>query len=99
LKPAQVAAPASEEWAAATRWYEERRPGLGGEFHDAIVAAIALIETHPEIGALRHDALPTREFTLARFPYKIVYRIRAEDLYVVAVAHAKQQPDYWRQRS
>lgn len=69
MKPAQVAAPASAEWAAATRWYEDRRPGLGREFHDAIVAAIALIETHPEIGALRHDALPTREFTLARFPY------------------------------
>jgi toxin ParE1/3/4 len=99
LKPVQFATPASEEWAAATRWYEQRRPGLGGEFHDAIVAAVALIETHPEIGALRQDALPTREFVLARFPYKIVYRVRAEDLYVVAVAHAKQQPDYWRQRS
>jgi toxin ParE1/3/4 len=99
LKPALVATAASEEWAGATRWYEERRPGLGAEFHDAVVAAIALIETHPDTGSLSARRPPTRELTLARFPYKLVYRARSQDLYVVAVAHAKRRPGYWRQRS
>lgn len=99
MKPALVATAASEEWAGATRWYEERRPGLGAEFHDAVVAAIALIDTHPEIGSLATGPTPTRELTLARFPYKLVYRIRTDDLYVVAIAHAKRRPGYWRQRS
>jgi toxin ParE1/3/4 len=99
LRPVLVAAAASEEWAAATRWYEERRPGLGGEFHEAVVAALALIETHPEIGSLSAVRMATRELTLSRFPYKIVYRVRTDDLYVVAVAHAKRRPGYWRNRS
>ena len=77
---------------AATRWYEERRPGLGGEFHEAVVRAIALIEAHPEIGSLSAVQVPTRELTLARFPYKIVYRVRSDDRYVVAVSHAKRRP-------
>jgi plasmid stabilization system protein ParE len=98
LKPALVATAASEEWAGATRWYEARRPGLGAEFHDAVVAAIARIETHPDIGALSTRRPLTRELTLTRFPYKLVYRVRSEYLYVVAVAHAKRRPGYWRQR-
>jgi toxin ParE1/3/4 len=99
LKPALVATAASEDWTEATRWYEERRPGLGAEFHNAVVAAIALIEAHPDIGLLSARRPPTRELTLTRFPYKLVYRVRSEDLYVVAVAHARRRPGYWRQRS
>jgi toxin ParE1/3/4 len=98
LKRALVAAAAPEEWAAATRWYE-RRPGLGGDFHDAVVAAVALIEAHPEIGSLSAGRMPTRHLTLSRFPYRIVYRVRTHDLYVVAIAHAKRRPGYWRHRS
>jgi hypothetical protein len=37
--------PASAKLAEAVRWYETRRTGLGGEFFDAVVAALALIET------------------------------------------------------
>lgn len=98
LKPALVAAAASEEWVAATRWYEERRPGLGGQFHDAVVAAIAMVEGHPEIGSPRAGRVPTRELMLARFPYKVIYRVRTDDVYVVAVAHAKRRPGYWQRR-
>ena len=39
---------ASKEFSAAVRWYEEQRPGLGGEFFDAVVHATSLIEVQPE---------------------------------------------------
>lgn len=78
MKPALVATAASEEWAGATRCYEDRRPGLGAEFHDAVVAALALIETHPDIGSVSARRPPTRELMLARFPYKLVYRVRSD---------------------
>ena len=35
-----TARPASQELAAAIRWYEERRTGLGGEFYEAIVRTL-----------------------------------------------------------
>lgn len=99
MKPALIAAAASEEWAGATRWYEERQPGLGATFHGAVVAAITLIETHPELGPVSARRPVTRELTLAGFPCKLVYRVRADDLYVIAVAHARRRPGYWRHRS
>jgi hypothetical protein len=34
-----------------------------------------------------------------RFPYNVVYRIRDDDIYVVAVAHTSRRPNYWKDRS
>ena len=90
---------ASEEFAAAVRWYEMRRSGLGSDFYNAIVRTIELIRTHPEIGTARTGRFPYRQWRVARFPYRIVYRIREADIYVVAVAHTSRRPGYWRNRA
>jgi toxin ParE1/3/4 len=99
VKPFRFSAPASDELAAAVRWYEMRRSGLGGEFYGAVVRTIDLIRTHPEIGTPRRGRLPSRQLRVTRFPYKIVYRIRDDDIYVVAVAHTSRRPGYWKDRS
>ena len=98
MKPFQFSGPASAEFTEAVRWYESRRPGLGGDFYDAVVQTVDVIRTHPEIGTARRGRLPNRQFRLTRFPYKIVYRVRETDIYVVAVAHTSRRPGYWRGR-
>jgi toxin ParE1/3/4 len=98
VKSVRFGQPASEELAEAVRWYEMRRSGLGGDFYDAIVRTIDLIRTHPEIGTARTGRLPNRQLRVPRFPYRIIYRIREEDIYVVAVAHTSRRPEYWRHR-
>jgi toxin ParE1/3/4 len=98
VKPVQFGEPASEELAEAVRWYEMRRSGLGGEFYDAIVRTIDLIRTQPEMGTARTGRFPNRQLRVSRFPYRIVYRIREGDIYVVAVAHTSRRPGYWRDR-
>ena len=98
MKTVQFAAPASEELVAAIRWYEHRRSGLGVEFYDAIVAAVGLIQEHPEIGIARGSG-DARHILVRRFPFGIVYRIRPDDLYVVAIAHTSRRPGYWKSRS
>ena len=49
-RPIRTSEPASDEFSEAVQWYEARRPGLGGEFFDAVAATLALIESNPEIG-------------------------------------------------
>jgi len=98
VKPVQFSQPASEEFAAAVRWYEMRRPGLGGDFYDAIVRTIDMIRAHPEIGTARTGRFPNRQLRVPRFPFQVVYRIRDDDIQVVAVAHASRRPGYWRDR-
>jgi toxin ParE1/3/4 len=33
--------------------------------------------------------------TLSRFPYKLLYAIEADYIYLIAVAHQHRKPDYW----
>jgi len=44
----------------------------------------------------RYDDI--RSAKVDRFPYRIVYLVIGEDVDVVAVAHAKRRPAYWRRR-
>jgi plasmid stabilization system protein ParE len=88
---------ASAEFEAAVRWYEERRRGLGVEFFDAVSLTMALIAERPEIGTLISGS--TRRVVVSRFPYQVVYHLSPADITIVAVAHLKRRPDYWKTRS
>jgi len=35
---------------------------------------------------------------LERFPFRVIYRIEAHRILVVAIAHAKRRPGYWKNR-
>jgi len=91
--------PASKELAEAVRWYETRRAGLGAELFDAVVTTLTLIETNPEIGQTTSTDGQTRRARVARFPYQVVYRLRPTEIVIVAIAHLKRRPGYWKNRS
>jgi toxin ParE1/3/4 len=95
VKPFRISHPASAEFADAVRWYELKRTGLGAEFFDAVTQAIELVRSRPEIGTA---AGRTRSWLLSRFPYRVIYRVRDEDIYVVAIAHTSRRPGYWKKR-
>ena len=99
MKPLQVSEPASAELTEAVRWYEDRRPGWGARLFTAVNDTMALIEAHPEIGSPRPGHPAARQFKVRGFPYLVAYPIRSDDVYVVALAHAKRRPGYWRHRS
>ena len=90
--------PASGEFIDAIRWYEARRRGLGAEFFDAVAEMLTLIEGRPEIGSVsRHDH-STRRVLVPRFPYQVVYHLTPTEIVIVAVAHVKRRPGYWKIR-
>jgi len=90
--------PASDEFRDAVEWYESRRLGLGADFFDAVVTAIDAIHAHPEIGTQRSSDGKTRRVLLEKFPYQVVYRLRPEEVAIVAIAHLKRRPNYWKDR-
>ena len=94
----RTAQPASEEFAEAVRWYEMQRPGLGGEFFDAVAATLSLVESAPEVGTAISPDGRTRRALVTRFPYQVVYRLKPAEIVVVAVAHLKRRPGYWTGR-
>ena len=98
-RPIRTSEPASDEFSEAVRWYEARRLGLGGEFFDAVAAILSLIDTNPEIGMTISTDGQTRRALVARVPYQVVYRLRPTELVIVAIAHLKRRPGYWKNRS
>ena len=99
MKPLLISEPASLELAEVVRWHDERRPGSGGRLFDAVASTLRLIEAHPEIGSPRRGRLPARQLKVRGFPYVVAYRVRRDDLYVVAIAHTSRRPGYWKYRS
>ena len=95
MKPLRISRPASAEFADAVRWYEQKRIGLGGDVFDAVTHAIEVVRNNPEIGSLAGRA---RSWLLTRFPYRLIYRVRDEDIYIVAIAHTSRRPGYWKHR-
>jgi plasmid stabilization system protein ParE len=98
-RPIRISEPASDEFSEAVRWYEARRAGLGSEFFDAVAASITLVETNPDIGTTISTSGQTRRVLVSRFPYQVVYRPTPTEIVIVAIAHLKRRPQYWKSRS
>ncbi|MGH8701418.1 MAG: type II toxin-antitoxin system RelE/ParE family toxin, partial [Burkholderiales bacterium] len=58
---------------------------------------VATMIAYPAIGS---PITPTaRRILLNRFPYSVVYRTSSDEIIVIAVAHQRRRPGYWRRRT
>jgi plasmid stabilization system protein ParE len=89
------------EFHEAVRWYTARSPVAAVRFIDAVQLALIAITETPEAWPLRRDGGSRRDiraFVLDRFPFAVVYRVQADEVRVLAIAHAKRHPGYWHRR-
>ena len=87
---------ALQEAEAAARWYAERSVTAAAGFIDEIAAAESAIVRLPEAWPpFDHGA---RRYLLQRFPFSVVYRVEPPRILIVAVAHARRRPGYWKSR-
>jgi plasmid stabilization system protein ParE len=78
-------------------WYAARSLQAAIRFTDAVDAALSTVAANPERFAAA-DGMH-RECPVRRFPFRIVYRVVENRVLVVAIAHAKRRPGYWKARS
>lgn len=91
---------AEDEITESVGFYERRRVGLGWDFFAAVREAIARAADTPESCArLRSPPDMTIRFVPVRgFPFKVVFLHEPEQVVVLAVAHDRRRPGYWRDR-
>lgn len=88
---------AIREYEETRDWYEGRREGLGESFTDEVDRAIARIAKSPTRWPVVF--VKFRRVRLRRFPYYLYYHVvDASRALVLAVAHARRRPGYWRRR-
>lgn len=78
----------------ALRYYEEAQPGLGTSFLDEIEAAIRRISAHPE--AWQPLSKRSRRCRVKRFPFGVIYQIRATEILVLGVLDLRTDPRSWQ---
>lgn len=88
---------AKQELAEAASFYELEAPGLGEAFLKAVESAVAGLLIHPESGPVARGSI--RRKVLMRFPYTLIYRLRGDEIRILAVMHQKRRPSYWVGRS
>jgi len=88
---------AAAEAEAAVGWYRERSVRVAEAFLAEIERAAATIAESPERWPL--FGAEARRYPLHRFPFWVIYRAKGEVIQVLAVAHARRKPGYWRPRS
>jgi plasmid stabilization system protein ParE len=100
LRPVQFHPRAREEYDHEEAWYFERSAVAADRFDAEVAAALEAIASRPQSYpvVLRHVDLLVRNAPLERFPFRIVFFEATDQLVVLAVAHAKRRPRYWKDR-
>lgn len=82
----------------AYTWYEQRQPGLGSRFAQAVEDCVQRVLERPTIYAVVDAGLEVRRGRIDRFPYSLVYLTEPSLVVVLAVTHQARQPGLWKER-
>lgn len=92
----EVLPEAEAEIREAFLWYFERSPIAADAFRTDTLQAIDRLAVDALTWPENEDAI--RRHILRHFPYTIFYEIRGNTVTVLAVAHQRRKPGYWRKR-
>lgn len=87
---------AKQELEFSIKFYNSQVIGLGYDFLEEVEHSIEIIKRFPKCGKILKNHV--RQLVLQRFPYMILYNFKENQINIVAVAHQKQKPDYWKKR-
>lgn len=87
---------AEAEIREAFLWYFERSPIAADAFRAETLEAIDRLGVNALMWPEDEDAV--RRHVLRHFPYTVYYEILGNTVTVLAVAHQRRKPGYWRTR-
>ena len=80
----------------ARLWYAGRNAAAAEAFVNELDIGIEKITDNPEMRPLY--ILGTRRYLFRYFPFAVVYRIKDKVVQIIAVAHGRRKPGYWKDR-
>jgi len=95
-KPFRFHPEAKEEFRDAIRWYRARSVIASVDFRTTASAAIRNVVQAPQ--SWPRYLHGTRRFVLHRFPFAVIYLDDPDVVTIIAVAHGKRKPGYWKHR-
>lgn len=77
-------------------YFDRQRPGLGDRFEQDLLDTVKFMTDHALTG--KPISANIRKLRLRTFPFDVIYAVDAETIAIVAVAHHRRRPGYWRGR-
>jgi hypothetical protein len=77
----------------ATHFYKLEFEGLGLRFKNEMKKAAIRISEYPKVWSLERGDV--RKCLLHKYPYKLLYSIEEDHIFIIAVAHLHRKLDYW----
>lgn len=96
MTPVRFLEEAQQDLLEQVAFYEDRQRGLGDRFRESVRASLTVAATNPRSGSPWKRR--TRRVFTKGFPFSLVYRVEAMEVVVLAVAHFKRRPTFWRCR-
>lgn len=87
---------AESELNEAADFYDLEQSGLGSMFIDEVECTLKIIARSPEAAPVVRGGV--RKKPLLKFPYILIYSLRPREIRLLAVAHQRRRPFYWRGR-
>ncbi|MCD6322360.1 MAG: type II toxin-antitoxin system RelE/ParE family toxin [Clostridiales bacterium] len=87
---------AEQELVEAVLWYESKEVGLGKRFRLEVSHVLNRIIEDPLLWRERSGGY--RRVNCPVFPYYIPYFIREQKIIIIALAHGRRTPGYWKSR-
>lgn len=81
---------------AIDHYIEDATATVAAQLQREVQRVAALICEWPNLG--HTVGTGARTFGLKRFPYQLVYRLTADAVVIIAIAHERRDPRYWRDR-
>lgn len=87
---------AQAELVGAAQYFEGEAQNLGLDFIDFVQRTALRLVEFPASG--RRVGRRLHRVVVPRFLYLLLYRVERERIFIVAVAHPRRRPGYWRSR-
>lgn len=101
MSPVRVHEDAEAEYLEAVAWYQARNPLVAGRFRESVAATVAALLSNPDQWSKAPDVpekLNVRRILVRGFPYAVVFMALETETVVLAIAHGRRRPGYWRGR-
>jgi plasmid stabilization system protein ParE len=90
---------AEDELLESERFYKERGGrDLALDFVERVQTSLRVVAANPRRFPFLAKCPNVQKCRITRFPFSIYYIERAEDIWIIALAHAKRRPGYWLDR-
>ena len=96
MKPIEFLPEAEQELLEAAYYYQLQSSGLSIDNLSEVERAVQSITETPNTWPIIEGKLRRR--LVRRFPFGILFRIEPEDVVIIAIAHLRRKPGYWKNR-